>query len=232
MKASLNTLLGAAALAALCHAPAGHAAYATASADATLVITSGTGYESLGVEVTPSTSQAAVGDALADAQGQVLPLNNGLFTTGTVSADALFPPASVANASFGSVQPLFVINTSGASNLLEFSFDWSYALNALNDFVAPSEVANTTLSIKLQQVSHGDTMELFSQSAFADIVSGADADAGSLSFSYELAPGELTTFLVEINATSFAATAVPLPAPALLLAPALGMLVLRRRAAA
>lgn len=229
MNKVLKNVLGAAALGLACHAPATLAAYATAVVDASLTVTGGAGYQLLAFTVTPSAASAAVGDALADAEGDVLSLADGVLVTGTVFADALFPPASEASASYSSVQPLFVLNTSGATNTLDFSFDWSLVLDAVNDFLAPSELATSTVTVKLEQIAGGVTTALFSAVADASIASGASADAGSIAFAYTLAPGEVTSFLVGINASAQAVTAVPLPASAFLLAPALGMLAVRRR---
>lgn len=232
MNITLNTALGATALALSCHAPLTLAAYALASADAALLITGGIGYELVGVEITPSASRAAVGDALTVAEGDVVSLTDGVFVTGTASADALFPPASAASAGYSSVQPLFVFNTSGAANTLEFSFDWNFTINALNDFLAPQEIADAAVTVSLQQIVGGVTTELFSESALSTIATGEFADMGSFAFSYQLGANEFTSFLVGINAISYAETVVPLPTSMLLLAPALGLLVLRRRAAA
>ena len=102
-------------------------------------------------------------------------------------------------------------------------------LAGLDDFIAPVEQAGSVVTVKLQQLVNGVVTELFAASAFADIGNGAASDAGSFSFSYTLAPGEQTSFLVGINASAQALTAVPLPASVLLLAPALGMLAIRRR---
>lgn len=231
MNSSWNALIAVAAIGLVCQSPNAPAAYSSASADAVLTVVGGGDYDLFFVNVPPSTSHATVGDALALADGGATALDEGLLLTGSVSSDALFPPASAASAGFGSVQPLFVFNTSGAANLLEFSLDWRFVVNALEDLVAPSEVATSTLTIKLQQVVDDVALELFSMSALATIVSGESSDAGSFTYAYELAPNAFTTFLVSIDASSFAATAVPLPAPALLMAPALGMLVLRRRVA-
>lgn len=225
----LRGLACAAAMGLLAHAPVSFAAYAGGSADAALVVTAGAGYQLLDSAVTPSASTATVGDALADADGTALLLPDGLFVSGAATADALFPPASAASASYSSVQPLYVLNTSGAANTVDFSFDWSFVLGALDDFIAPVEQAGSVVTVKLQQLVNGVATELFAASAFADIGSGAASDAGSFSFSYTLAPGEQTSFLVGINASAQALTAVPLPASVLLLAPALGMLAIRRR---
>lgn len=229
MNKTLKTVLGTTALALSCHAPATLAAYAFASADAALKITGGSGYELVGVELTPSASHAAVGDALTAAEGDVLLLANGVFVSGTASADALFPPASAASAGYSSTQPLFVFNTSGAANTLEFNLDWNLTVNALNDFLAPQEIADATVTVSLQQIVGGVSTELFSESALTTIANGEFADMGSFVFSYQLAANEFTSFLVGINATSYAETVVPLPTSVLLLAPALGLLVLRRR---
>lgn len=232
MNGTLKSLLGAAALGLASHAPASFAAYATAIGDASLMVVNGSGYQLIGFEVTPSASSAAVGDALAEADGDVLSLADGVLVTGTVFADALFPPASEASANYSSVQPLLVLDTSGAPNTLDFNFDWSYVIYAVNDFVAPVEMAQSTVTVSLRQIANGVTTTLFSQTALATIASGAFADAGSFAFSYQLAAGEVTSFLVGVNATSYAVTAVPLPASVLLLAPALGILAMRRRVAA
>lgn len=232
MNQTLKNLLGAAALGLACHAPTSFAAYSTAVADASLMVQNGSGYQLIGFEITPSASSAAVGDAIADADGDVLSLADGVLVTGTVFADALFPPVSEASANYSSVQPLLVLNTSGSSNALDFSFDWSYVIDAVNDFLAPIEIADATVTVSLQQIANGVTTTLFSETALATIASGALADAGSFAFSYELAAGEVTSFLIGVNASSYAVTAVPLPASALLLAPALGILAMRRRAAA
>ncbi|MGE3846596.1 MAG: hypothetical protein AB7I01_06940 [Gammaproteobacteria bacterium] len=231
MNSSWNALFAVAAFGLTCQSPDALAAYSSASADAVLTVFAGSDYELFSVNVPPSTSRATVGDALASAEGGATALDAGLLLTGSVSSDALFPPASAASAGFGSVQPLFIFNTSGAANPLQFSLDWRFVVSALEDLVAPSEVATSTLTIRLQQVVGDVTLELFSTSALATIFSGESSDAGSFAYAYELAPNAFTTFLVSIDASSFAATAVPLPAPALLMAPALGMLVLRRRVA-
>lgn len=231
MNPSLNALLGVATIGLVCQSPDTLAAYSSASADAVLTVVGGSEYDLFVVNVPPSISRATVGDALASAEGVATALDAGLLLTGSVSSDALFPPASAASAGFGSVQPLFVFNTSGAANPLQFSLDWRFVVSALEDLVAPSEVATSTLTIRLQQVVDDVTLDLFSMSALATIASGESSDAGSFTYAYELAPNAFTTFLVSVDASSFAATAVPLPAPALLMAPALGMLVLRRRVA-
>lgn len=227
----LRNLLGAAALGLACHAPASFAALATGVADASLMVTAGSGYELINFKVTPSAATAVVGEAAADADGDVVVLPDGVLVTGTVFADALFPPASAASATYSSVQPLFVLNTSGSSNMVDFSFDWSFVLEAVDDFLAPLETAEAQVTVSLQQVIGNVTSDLFSESALVSIATGAFEDFGSFAFSYTLAPGELTSFLVGINASAQAVTAVPLPASALLLAPALGMLGLRRRQA-
>jgi hypothetical protein len=227
----LRGLLGAAVLGLACHAPTSLAALATGVADASLMVTNGSGYQLINFTVAPSEATAVLGDALADADGDVLALPDGVLVTGTVFADALFAPASAASANYSSLQPLFVLNTSGASNTVDFSFDWSFVLDAVNDFIAPLETAEAQVTVSLQQVVNNVTSDLFSDSALVSIATGAFDDAGSFAFSYTLAPGELTSFLVGINASAQAVTAVPLPASALLLAPALGMLGLRRRKA-
>jgi hypothetical protein len=135
----LRGLACAAAMGLLAHAPVSFAAYAGGSADAALVVTAGAGYQLLDSAVTPSASTATVGDALADADGTALLLPDGLFVSGAATADALFPPASAASASYSRVQPLYVLNTSGAANTVDFSFDWSFVLGALDDFIAPVE---------------------------------------------------------------------------------------------
>ncbi|MEQ8662776.1 MAG: hypothetical protein RLW62_18335 [Gammaproteobacteria bacterium] len=229
MNTSFKILLGATALGLACQAPATLAAYAFASGDAALFIT-GSGYQLTDFEVTPSASVAMVGDALARAEGEVLRQADGLVVFGTASVDALFPSASAASANYSSTQPLLVQNTSGAANVLDFSFDWSVVVEAGADFVAPLESAQATVTVSLQQVANGVQTELFAQTALASIVDGALFDADVFTFSYTLMADELAVFLVGINATSEAATAVPLPASLPLLLPALGMLARRRRA--
>jgi hypothetical protein len=228
MKTSLKCLLGASALGLACQAPVTLAAYAFASADAVLIV-SGSGYALTGFEITPAGSVAMVGDALATAEGEVLMQDDGLVVIGTASADALFPSASAASANYSTTQPLLIQNTSGAPNVLDFSFDWSLVVEAADDFVAPVESAQATITVSLQQFAGGVQSELFSTTAFATIVDGAFADADVFAFSYTLMADELAAFLVGINATSEAATAVPLPASLLLLVPAFGVIARQRR---
>jgi hypothetical protein len=232
-------LLAAAALACAAHSPTSLAAYASASADAALTVVGGSGYQAFTFELQPSAATAAIGDSVATADGDVTPILvggtvRGVLVEGSAEADALFPPPSNASASYGSQQPLFlfnVVNVGGLSNTLDFTFEWSYVLDALNDFVAPLETANSSVTLSLTRTDPVTNVAttLFSQSGATSIATGALGDSGTYAFSHTFLPGEvLAAFQVGLS-VSAQATAVPLPASVLLLAPALGMLALRRR---
>jgi uncharacterized protein YejL (UPF0352 family) len=235
-------LLAAAALACVAHSPTGLAAYASASADAALVVTGGTGYQAFSFELQPSTATATIGNALATANGDVTPLVvngavQGVLVEGFADADALFAPPSNASASYGSQQPLFLfnlVNVGGVSNTLNLTFDWSYVLAAVNDFVAPLETANSSATLSLVRTNPVTNVAttLFSQSVATSITGGPLSDSGVFAFSHSFATGEVLAAYQVGLLVSAQASAVPLPASVLLLAPALGMLALRRRIAA